>query len=85
MLPVFFFFGYDMILKFELWIDEMDSQRGGAAGEILVRRSLEGALADLGVAVTVARSDAAFDATDGCAFDYIIMDPWTWAGPGEYI
>jgi hypothetical protein len=48
-----------------------------------VRRCLEGALQELGVAVTVARSDAAFDAIDGCAFDYIIMDPWTWAGPGK--
>lgn len=66
-----------------VFTDELDSQRGGAAGEILVRRCLEGALQELGVAVTVARSDAAFDATNGCAFDFIIMDPWTWAGPGE--
>jgi len=61
---------------------EADSRRGGAAGEIRVRESLQHALKQLGVEVKVAASDEEFDAQDGAQFDHIIVDPWTWAASG---
>lgn len=59
--------------------------RGGPAGEILIRVSLERALRALGVVVDVAESDAAFAALSAApgatdAFALIILDPWTFVG-----
>ena len=51
-------------------------------GEIIIRRSLEKALAMLGAAVTVIRSDAEFMRSRMNGFDIIILDPWTWAAKG---
>jgi len=61
---------------------EEDSRRGGAAGEIRVRESLQAALKQLGVDVKTIRSDAEFDTQNGALFDFIIVDPWTWAARG---
>ena len=61
---------------------EADSKRGGAAGEIRVRESLQAALKQLGVQVKVAKSDAEFEECNGANFDFIIVDPWTWAARG---
>lgn len=55
---------------------------GGAAGELLVRYSLQHALNRLGATVTVIRSDSEFNKLNNALYDYILVDPWTWAGPG---
>lgn len=61
---------------------EADSLRGGAAGELIVRHSLEYALSLLGVSVSVLRGDKEFEHYDLQHADYILLDPWTWAGKG---
>ena len=64
---------------------EEQSRSGGAAGEILIRRCLEGVLQELGVSSRVVRNDAEFDAmsnADVGAFDFLVLDPWTWAAKG---
>jgi hypothetical protein len=61
---------------------EADSKRGGAAGEIRVRESVQAALKQLGVEVKVAKSDAEFEQCNGANFDFIVVDPWTWAARG---
>jgi hypothetical protein len=52
------------------------------AGELVVRKSLEYALKALDCSVTTIRSDQQFLATDLRVFDFIILDPWTWAAKG---
>ena len=32
--------------------------------------------------VTVLKSDDEFEAIDATQYDFIILDPWTWAGKG---
>ena len=61
---------------------EEDSRRGGASGEVLIRRCLEQAFKELGVALDVKTSDRAFETADAKSYDIIILDPWTWAAPG---
>lgn len=61
---------------------EQESLRGGAAGEMTIRRSLEEALTELEVKVDTVRSDAEFNARSLIDYDIVILDPWTWAGPG---
>jgi hypothetical protein len=63
---------------------EIQSLQGGAAGEILIRRSLEQAFQELNanVELKVIKSDLEFDKVDGKAYDIIIVDPWTWAAKG---
>eukprot|EP01041_Mallomonas_annulata_P001150 gene1150-2223_t len=61
---------------------EENSKSGGAAGELLVRYSLQEALQTLNIIVEVKRSDAEFEASVPSKYDFIILDPWTWAGPG---
>ena len=61
---------------------EENSRKGGAAGEILVRRSLEHALGRLGVSLRVVKSDEEFATVSGSDYDIIIVDPWTWAAKG---
>mmetsp|Transcript_30721 Transcript_30721/g.93898 ORF Transcript_30721/g.93898 Transcript_30721/m.93898 type:complete len:423 (-) Transcript_30721:59-1327(-) len=64
---------------------EANARRGGAAGEITVRKSLERALRELGATVEVARSDADFSrrcSVARCDADALVLDAWTWAAPG---
>jgi len=61
---------------------EENSRRGGASGEILIRHSLESAFRELHVDLRVARSDAEFEKLNARLFDFIILDPWTWAAQG---
>ena len=63
---------------------EENSKKGGAAGEILIRKSLEYALTThFNVDVKVIKSDDEFDTINANLYDFIILDPWTWAGPGK--
>lgn len=41
-------------------------------------------MAELGVHVDVIRSDSAFNSVNGNDYDFIILDPWTWAGKGNH-
>lgn len=52
-------------------------------GEIVIRRSLEDALRHLGAKVTVIRSDKEFNERKLHMYDYIVLDPWTWAAKGK--
>ena len=61
---------------------ENESRRGGAAGEIRVRESLQHALQQFGVNVRTVRSDEEFDTCQAADYDYLIVDPWTWAAKG---
>lgn len=61
---------------------EESSRIGGAAGEILIRKSLEGAFQHFGVDFRVIRSDAEFEGIRGADYDIILVDPWTWAARG---
>lgn len=64
---------------------EDNSRRGGAAGEILVRRCLEASLRNLGVQLRVVKSDEEFDnlgRSSVAKYDFILLDPWTWAAKG---
>lgn len=61
---------------------EENSRNGGAAGEILIRKSLEGAFQHFGVDLRVIRSDKEFESVKGADYDIIIVDPWTWAARG---
>lgn len=62
---------------------EANSLTGGAAGEILIRKSLERAFTEhLNVEVHVCKSDEEFERTDTTHYDILILDPWTWAAAG---
>lgn len=61
---------------------EENSQRGGASGEILIRKSLEQAFAHFGVTTDVMTSDDDFNYRRMNGYDFIILDPWTWAAKG---
>lgn len=62
---------------------ESNSLIGGAAGEILIRKSLENAFIKyLDVDVHVCTSDQEFEQSNVTLYDFVILDPWTWAGPG---
>eukprot|EP01034_Spumella_vulgaris_P033764 gene33764-41654_t len=61
---------------------EQNSLAGGAAGELLIRHSLEHAFAHFGSELTVLTSDAQFDRCDMSKYDVIIVDSWTWAAKG---
>lgn len=60
------------------------SRKGGPAGEILVRRSLEAGLRELGVEPVVARGDDEFFqlAEHHEDFRFVFLDPWTFVGRG---
>lgn len=58
------------------------SRRGGAAGELVVRGSLETVLHTFNVQTHTIASDAAFEQTTLGEYDFVILDPWTWAGKG---
>lgn len=61
------------------------AERGGPAGEIIVRHSLTWALSQLGVEFEMAGSDeefAALTSRDIDRFDLIFLDPWTTFGKG---
>lgn len=52
-------------------------------GEILIRKSLEYALTKhFNVDVLVVKSDNEFNTLNVQLYDFLILDPWTWAGPG---
>jgi hypothetical protein len=57
---------------------------GGPAGEILVRESLAWGLAELGISLDVATSDAEFARLSSTPDDYALffLDPWTYVAPG---
>ena len=57
-------------------------EAGGAAGELLIRFSLENAFRKFGISLDVMNSDSQFESADMKSYDFIILDPWTWAGPG---
>mmetsp|Transcript_37637 Transcript_37637/g.120726 ORF Transcript_37637/g.120726 Transcript_37637/m.120726 type:complete len:429 (-) Transcript_37637:1635-2921(-) len=65
---------------------EANALKGGAAGEITVRKSLTEALVALGAVVDVAISDADFEkrkcSVEDCDYGAVVLDPWTWAAPG---
>lgn len=61
---------------------EDNSKKGGAAGEILIRHSLETAFKYFNISLDVMTSDSQFDQCKGSNYDYIILDPWTWAAKG---
>jgi hypothetical protein len=61
---------------------ERNSVNGGPSGEILIRKCLEAGFRELGSTITVFRDDGSFNRMDANTFDIILLDPWTWAGPG---
>jgi len=61
---------------------EENSLKGGAAGELLIRHSLEDALQFHKVELDVMKSDKEFQMADANSYDIIILDPWTWAARG---
>lgn len=62
---------------------EENSLKGGASGEITIRKSLEFAFQHFSVDVSVIKSDAEFNKLNLSPFDIIILDPWTWAAAGK--
>ena len=62
---------------------EAAAKHGGAAGEIIIRKSLEEAFQHFGVVMDIIRSDAEFESTSAASYDIIILDPWTWAAKGK--
>lgn len=48
-----------------------------------MRKSLQFALNHYGVQVTVIDSDARFNACNMKDYDFVILDPWTWAAKGK--
>lgn len=74
---------YAIIFTMDSMLDyEKNSMNGGAAGEIIVRSCLEHVLKLLNVSVTIARSDNEFEKSIISQYDFIILDPWTWAAKG---
>lgn len=61
---------------------EENSLSGGAAGELLIRHSLEAAFKHFNVDVRVIKSDREFEESNAKVYDFIILDPWTWAAKG---
>jgi hypothetical protein len=45
---------------------------------------LQKTLEHLGVKVTVLKSDEEFNRCNLVDFDFVILDPWTWAAKGGY-
>ena len=52
-------------------------------GELTIRKSLEYALVHFGADVYTATSDDEFQRQDLRNYNYIILDPWTWAAKGS--
>ena len=64
---------------------EANAKKGGAAGEITIRKSLTRGLRDLGATVDVCSSDADFErrcSVKRCDYEALVLDAWTWAAPG---
>lgn len=61
---------------------EENSLKGGAAGELLIRHSLEDAFRFHKVELDVMKSDTEFHSANANNYDIIILDPWTWAAKG---
>jgi hypothetical protein len=54
-------------------------------GEILIRKCLEYVFVhEFDMKVDVIKSDEEFDKIDANLYEYIILDPWTWAGKGYF-
>jgi len=51
-------------------------------GEIIIRRSLEKILPELNVHVDIMKSDLEFESCQINKYDFIVLDPWTWATKG---
>jgi hypothetical protein len=64
---------------------EENSRGGGAAGELIVRHSLEAAFEHLHVPLRIIRSDEEFNTCEMSGYDIIILDTWTWAAKGKPI
>ena len=58
------------------------SKSGGPAGEILIRESLQLAFDLLNVHYDVMTTDSQLAKINPNNYDFIILDPWTWAGKG---
>eukprot|EP01036_Dinobryon_divergens_P033309 gene33309-43065_t len=61
---------------------EKNSLVGGAAGELAVRKSLQRAFTYLSMSFFVAKSDEDFNSCNLNNYDFVILDPWTWAQRG---
>ena len=61
---------------------EENSLKGGAAGELLIRHSLEEAFQFYNIKLDVLKSDKEFQSVNANNYDIIILDPWTWAAKG---
>eukprot|EP01038_Epipyxis_sp_PR26KG_P004775 gene4775-6697_t len=61
---------------------ESESKSGGAAGELIIRHSLEYAFHYFNATYKILRSDSEFDHCNLNEYDIIILDPWTWAAKG---
>lgn len=59
-----------------------NSKTGGPAGEILIRESLQLAFDLLNVHYDVMTSDMQLGKVNPNNYDFIILDPWTWAAKG---
>ncbi|RYY84988.1 hypothetical protein EON63_08170 [archaeon] len=58
------------------------SSRGGAAGELVVRGALETILHKFNIHTHTIPSDQTFEQTVLGDYDFVILDPWTWAAKG---
>ena len=55
-------------------------------GEILIRQCLTKVLTtEFKMLVDTITSDQQFERVDGSVYDFIILDPWTWAAKGRCI
>ena len=52
-------------------------------GELTVRRSLQQAFTHLSISFRVAKSDEEFNGSNLDEYDFVILDPWTWAQKGS--
>lgn len=61
---------------------ERNSLKGGAAGEIIVRKALQYALHHYNISLDIITSDEQFSRKQMSAYDIVLLDPWTWAAKG---
>jgi len=62
---------------------EENSKGGGAAGELIVRHSLEEGFKRFDIPLRIIRSDEEFINCNMDGYDIILLDTWTWAAKGE--
>lgn len=64
---------------------EENSRGGGAAGELIIRHSLEVAFEHFHIPLRIIRSDEEFNTCEMSGHDIIILDTWTWAAKGKQV